>query len=305
MSFVSFRLQIPSTKGRFWTAAIGGGLTYTGVVIGLNAAWYKDYPRSAFHLFNDSGEWEDIDKAGHFLTTYFESNWSFKGALWTGMPRRKAMWLGAGLGLLYQSTVEVLDGFSTKWGFSVYDMGFNILGGGLFVGQELLWDEQRIVLKWSSFPQKYSNIVITNTEGAESILQQRVDELYGTSLAARLLKDYNGQTIWASFNLQAFSKNGNTTIPGWLNIAVGYGAENMFGGFENKWMDDAGNAFEIPNGILPRYRQFFLSPDIDLSRIKTKSPLLKSLLFLANVIKVPAPAVEVNTNGKVKFWWLR
>ena len=292
-------------KGRFYTTAICGGLTYTGVVIGLNQIWYAEFPRSNFHLFDDSGEWEGNDKAGHFLTTYFESAWSFKGALWTGIPRRKAMWLGAGLGMLYQSTVEVLDGFSEKWGFSLYDMAFNTLGAGLFVGQELLWEEQRIILKWSNFPIKYDNIVFENPDGSRAELQQRVDELYGTSLAERLLKDYNGQIVWASFNLKAFSQNENTTLPGWLNVAVGYGAENMFGGFDNEWIDEAGHTFIIPDQILPRYRQFFLSPDIDLSRIKTKSHLLKTLFYLANMIKVPAPAIEVNTQGKFRFWWFR
>ena len=61
-----------------------------------------------------------------------------------------------------------------------------------------------------------------------------------TCLAAagveRMLKDYNGQTYWLSANLKSFFQGSN--IPAWLNVAVGYGADGMFGGFENKWIDE-------------------------------------------------------------------
>jgi Predicted periplasmic lipoprotein (DUF2279) len=291
---------------RFYTALISGTVVYTGLMVGLNEAWYKDYPRSKFHLFNDGKEWEYMDKAGHFMTTYYESRCSYQGAKWTGIPRRKAIWLGAGLGLMYQSSIEVFDGFSTEWGFSVYDMLANTMGAGLFVGQELGWGEQRIVLKFSSWPPTYEELIFTDEVGNEQRLQQRVDELYGTSLPERILKDYNGQTIWASVNLRSFSNNTNTKIPAWLNVAVGYGADNMFGGFSNEWeVEETGSVFKIPDGVLTRQRQFYLSPDIDLTRIKTKSPLLRTLLFLANGLKVPAPALEVNTAGRVRFWWLK
>jgi len=301
-------LEAPDSlhKGRFYTALIGGSLTYAGLMIGLNEAWYKDIPRSKFHFFDDGTEWRYMDKAGHFMTTYYESHASYMGARWTGIPRRKAMWLGAGLGLLYQSSIEMFDGYSEKWGFSVYDMVANTLGAGFFVGQELLWQEQRILLKFSSLPPSYEEQVFIDQFGNEQSIQARVDDLYGTSLPERILKDYNGQTIWASFNINSFHNNDHTKIPDWLNIAVGYGANNMFGGFVNEWeINEEGDLFVIPNGTLGRYNQFYISPDIDLSRIKTKSPLVKTLLFLLNGLKVPAPAMELNTNGKVRFWWLR
>lgn len=301
-------LETPDSlhKGRFYTALISGSLIYSGLMIGLNEAWYADFPRSKFHFFDDSREWEYMDKAGHFMTTYYESHCSFMGARWTGIPRRKAMWLGAGLGLLYQTSIEVLDGFSTKWGFSTYDMMANTLGAGLFVGQELLWQEQRILMKFSSLPPTYEEQIFIDQFGNEQSLQARVDDLYGTTLPERILKDYNGQTIWTSFNINALHNNENTKIPDWLNVALGFGANNMFGGFSNKWeVNEEGDFFQIPDGTLTRYSQFYISPDIDWTRIKTKSPLLKTFLFLLNGLKVPAPAMGINTNGKVRFWWLR
>jgi hypothetical protein len=42
-----------------------------------------------------------------------------------------------------------MDGHSAKWGFSKGDMLANIAGCVLFEGQQLLWHEQRISLKYS------------------------------------------------------------------------------------------------------------------------------------------------------------
>ena len=136
--------------GRFWTCAAGGAVIYTGVSIALWHSWYKDYDIGPFHSFNDWGEWEHMDKWGHVFTAYNEANWSFQGALWTGMDRRKAMWTGVGVSLLLQSTVETMDGFSEKWGFSWSDCGFNLLGAGIFAAQEITWGEQRVVFKVSN-----------------------------------------------------------------------------------------------------------------------------------------------------------
>ena len=132
-------------------------------MISVNQLWYKEYPRSKFHTFNDIGEWEDMDKIGHSFSAYIESRWVFQGAMWTGMDRRKAMWLGAGLGNLFQGSIEILDGFSDKWGFSIGDIGFNAAGSALFVGQELLWREQRITMKYSTHYNNYPNTCLLYT----------------------------------------------------------------------------------------------------------------------------------------------
>ena len=136
--------------GRFWTCAAGGAVIYTGVSFALWHSWYRDYDLGPFHAFNDWGEWEHMDKWGHTFTAYNEANWSFQGALWTGMDRRKAMWTGVGVSMLLQTTVETMDGFSEKWGFSWSDCGFNMLGAGVFAAQEMAWGEQRVVFKVSN-----------------------------------------------------------------------------------------------------------------------------------------------------------
>ncbi len=286
---------------RFWGSAATGAAIYTGVMIGLNEVWYSEFERSKFHFFNDLGEWENMDKLGHTFTAYMEANWVYKGARWTGLENRKSIWLGISLGTLFQASVETLDAYSAKWGFSVPDIAFNTLGVSVFGAQQLIWNEQRILLKVSSFHKPYPDFLVTAVDGSSTtLLSSRAKNLYGGSYAASFLKDYNAMTLWASVNVRSFVKNKESKIPKWLNIAVGYGAENMFGGFQNEWTEDEVN-YVLNNEDFPRYRQVYLSLDIDLSRIKTKSHFLKTLFSLVNVIKIPAPALEINTLGKVQF----
>ncbi|MEZ5038616.1 MAG: DUF2279 domain-containing protein [Saprospiraceae bacterium] len=288
---------------RFWTCAIGGGLVYSGFSIALYESWYKDYELVPFHTFDDLGEWRNMDKMGHFFTAAMESRLSFGGAMWTGMDRRKAMWTGAGVGFLLQTTVEVMDGFSEKWGFSWADVGFNTLGVGFFVGQEIAWQEQRITLKVSHTRPNYNNEPVPSANGlAFSSPQQRANELYGTGFFETFLKDYNGMTIWASFNLHSFLPPNKQTghFPKWLNLAIGYGVDGLYGGYGNTWTDEAGNAFTLAEDAFPRSTQFYLSLDIDLTRIPTKHRWLKTAFNALHWIKIPAPTLEINTLGKVR-----
>jgi len=304
----SNQFLIPSdtlNKKRFWLTAGTGAAIYTGAVIGLSQVWYAESPQSGFHFFNDAGEWEHLDKTGHLYSTYFESKWSFQGARWIGIPHRKAAWLGAGLGMFYQLTIEIMDGFSEEWGFSTYDIGFNTLGALTFLGQELAWQEQRITLKYSAIPKSYPDYQVTSVDGTTTMpLSIRAEEIYGKSYAARLIKDYNIQTHWASANIASFIPNDTHRFPKWLNVAVGYGAENMYGGFENQWTYE-GKDYVLDANLYPRHRQFFISPDIDFTKIETDRPFLKTLFFFLNMVKVPAPAVEFNSLGKTKWHWLR
>jgi hypothetical protein len=53
-----------------------------------------------------------------------------------------------------------------------------------------------------------------------------------------------------------------------------------------------------------RYSQWFLSLDIDLTKIRTRSETARLLLNLIGYIKIPFPAVEFNRIDKVKWHWM-
>ena len=158
-------------------------------------------------------------------------------------------------------------------------------------------------LEGSSYPKRYPEFDVVGSQGTVMTLQERADHLFGTSLPERYLKDYNAQVYWASFNVNSFLPEGNKW-PSWLNLALGYGADNMFGGFENRW-EDAGEVFEVDQELFPRIHQFYLGFDLDLTRIKTDNHFLKGLLSIFNIFKAPSPAIEVNSRGEFTFHILR
>lgn len=250
------------------------------VLVGLNQIWYADYPRSNFHWINDNSEWLQMDKAGHVLSCYHLGSFGQQTLAWSGVSEKKQLIYGATLGLGFMSVVEVMDGYSSNWGASLGDVAANVTGTALFVSQQLAWNEQRIVPKFSFHQTQYAS--------------QRA-EVLGKSLNEQILKDYNGQTYWLSANVHSFFKK--SKIPQWFNVALGYGAEGMITG--NDQLDD-----EISVSDVERYRQFYLSFDADLTKIKTKSHVLKTIFALFNTIKIPAPTFEINGRGDLKFHYL-
>jgi len=254
-------------------AAIGGA-----TLIGLNQIWYADYPRSNFHFINDNNEWLQMDKMGHLFSSYHLGSYGANALKWSGANRKSQLLYGSTLGLAFLTTVEVFDGYSEKWGASMGDVVANISGTALFVSQELLWNEQRIVPKFSFHTTSYAKVR---------------PEVLGNSLSEQILKDYNGQTYWLSANIYSFAKT--SKIPKWLNVAIGYGADGMITGNEDEF--DTTNP--LPES--QRYRQFYFSLDVDLTKIETKSHFVKTILTIFNSIKIPAPTFEIKGSGGTKL----
>ncbi len=279
----------PYNKKRVRLVAAANIIGYSGAMVGLYAAWYKDYPQSKFHVFNDFPEWKQMDKLGHAYSAYAEGKASMELWRWTGINRKKRIWIGGMSGAFYQTVVEVLDAYSSEWGWSWADIGANFIGSGMVVAQELAWDEQRIQFKWSFHRKHY-----------DPSLNGRANKLFGQSDAERFLKDYNGQTYWLSTNLKSFFPH--SKIPAWLAVSFGTGVEGLFGATENIGKDKQGN-IEFYRPDVKRYRQWFLAPDIDLTKIKTNKKGIKFVLMVLNLFKFPTPSLEYS-NGRVKFNWI-
>lgn len=276
---------------RQWIIGSVNAAGYGGSLIILSNTWYKNYPHSSFHTFNDVGEWMQVDKFGHAWTAYNTGKASTAMWKWAGLNNKKATLIGGLSGAAYLTVIEFLDAHSSQWGWSWGDMTANIFGSGLFISQQLAWQEQRIQYKFSFHRNNYG----------DPQLEKRSDDLFGSSWYERMLKDYNAQTYWFSFNLKSFFPKSN--LPPWLNVSVGYGADGMFGGFENKWVDgDPG--FPINRTDIPRKRQFYLAPDIDFTKIKTNSKFFKTVFSALNAFKCPAPTLMLDSKGKLKVYAL-
>lgn len=256
----------------------GYGIAYTGIAL----AWYRDFPLTDFHWFNDNHEWAQVDKGGHFLGGYQGARGMIGLYKWAGLPRKKAALYGGLIGFMSLAPIEVFDGLAEKWGASWGDLAVDFAGAALAFGNEMLWSEQRIQFKVSYHGTAYPLL--------------RPD-VFGNSYT-RLLKDYNGHTLWASARVHSWLPEGKfkQKYPRWLNVAFGYGAEGMLGGYIDGRLTPAIRARE--------YRQYYLSLDVDLSAIPTSSGALDLILDVLNVIHLPAPALEYNSKFGLRWHWL-
>ncbi|RAK20203.1 putative lipoprotein DUF2279 [Flavobacterium aquaticum] len=262
-------------KSRRTGVYIGESVALGATLIGLNQIWYKDYPQTNFHFINDNNQWLQMDKLGHMYSTYHLGRVGSEMLQWSGASKKEQLIYGSTLGLGFLTVVEVFDGFSQEWGASSGDIIANLSGTALYVSQEVLWKEQRITPKFSFHQTKFAS--------------QRPETL-GASFNEEILKDYNGQTYWLSFNVHSFTKD--SFIPKWLNLAIGYSGEGMLYGNDSEALE---------NGIIQNpYRQFYLSLDVDLTKITTKSHFLKTLFSVFNTIKIPAPTLQYDEYNGLK-----
>ena len=192
--------DIPSSfhPARYWTAVGVSTIGYGTALFSLNELWYKQYPRTSFHFFNDAEEWLQMDKAGHLFSAYFEADWSHGIVRWTGVKRTPSIWAGALIAVGLQATLETLDGFSSKWGFSISDFTTNIAGSALWATQEFAWDEQRIRVKVSATYRSYADEIVPGNPSGSTTLKTRTDDLFGKNI-------FHGRIAWQTY---VFRMNG-------------------------------------------------------------------------------------------------
>jgi len=250
----------------------------TASLISLNELWYADYPRSPLHSFNDNREWLQMDKVGHSFTCYQLSFAGYDAFKWAGFNENTSLYAGSSAGLLFMTGIEIMDGRSAEWGFSWGDMAANIAGTSLFIGQQKIWNEQRMQIKFSYSQSEFA-------KWNPSIL--------GRNFQQRLFKDYNAQTYWCSANVSRFLAD-DAAFPKWLNVAIGYGATGMTRGEMND--------YDVNN--FRRAREYYVSFDADLNQVKWPKKWMKITARVLSFIKLPAPALEVQSDGKVKLYAL-
>lgn len=264
---------------RLRKVVIGESIVFVATSVGLYYLWYKKFPRNRFHFIHDGREWFKMDKMGHATTAYTIATMHHDLMRWSGVKPGTAIATSTITSLAFLSIVEMMDGFSTDWGFSKGDMVANISGAALFAAQQHWWGQQRVSLRVSA---RFSPYAKYNPQ------------LLGNNWASRLMKDYNGQTYWLSVNIRSFLKS-NSNFPVWLNAAAGYGADGMISAAKNPESIDGKS---VPK--FKRTQQFYLAADADFSNLSTSEALSVPLYFL-QFIKTPAPAVEINSEGKIKL----
>jgi len=242
-------------------------VTYGVSLVALNYLWYDDAEKQSFQFFNDNDEWKQVDKLGHFYAAFHLSAVTSHALQRCNVPVRKSDMVAAITGFALLVPIEIFDGFSDAYGASGGDLLADAGGALFYLGQKRLWNEIRIHPKFSFQRTDYA--------------PQRPNVL-GDGLASEMLKDYNGQTEWISFDMDKFSR-----FPKWLNLAVGYGVDGMI---------YANNQANFQTGLTPK-RQFYVALDFDLNAFHSKSKLINTIIYFVNMIKLPAPALEFSSGG--------
>ncbi|CAN5554999.1 hypothetical protein BH23BAC1_BH23BAC1_42130 [soil metagenome] len=149
---VSDSLSSQQKRDRLLGLSIGFAAGYTTGMILLHQAWYKYDDRTSFHFFNDNSHWNQMDKAGHFWAAYHQSRLGVDMLKWAGVKEKKAIIYGSLVGILFQTPIEIFDGFSEEYGASLGDMAANTLGSAGVFAQQLLWGELRIFQNFPFIP---------------------------------------------------------------------------------------------------------------------------------------------------------
>lgn len=264
---------------RFYPIAVGASAV--SAMGGLYFLWYKDYPMESFHFYDDLQQWGGMDKLGHLGSGYGLAEMVALGAVPCGYSQTQAANMGALFSMGFLTGIEIIDGFSTGWGFSPWDALANGSGVGLFYLQQRFWKEQRIRLKFSWWP---------------SGIAQWNPNLLGDGFPATLLKDYNAQRYWISISPTSFSKNPKRKKYSWLAIAFGYGIGGYVGARANE-----GDYMHVP-----RTQHVYFAPDIHWSKIPSRHRFIRTVFKALEYIKLPSPALEFNWGHKtgMRFHWL-
>lgn len=224
--------------------------------------WWKDN-RTSFHFQEDLKYGLSVDKLGHFYGASVLTFVFSRSLQWANFPERDALWWGAGASALFQTYVEIEDGFST-WGFDRVDFASDMLGAFYPVAQHYSPFLQNFNFKFSYHPSP-----LLNEPGGIGFQGQK----------HILFDDYEGQTIWLSIRVKDLLPQSPAAIwPGWLCLAVGYGARDII----------SSNPYSV----------LYLSLDYDMTRlIPGDTAFLKTLGQALNFIHFPAPTIRITPHA--------
>ncbi len=184
------------------TAIVGGaGL---GLIVGfhaaMNEAWWQN--AAPFRLKDDWSTVLQVDKAGHAFAGYVISYGAAEALSACGVGWDGATIAGSIAGFGYQMYVEVQDGFSEGWGFSLSDMAADALGAGLYLGQHYSTALQNFTPKYQYVPSAWIDVPRNSTTWID---------------------DYNSSSFWLSANVASlFPAAARAGWPSWLEISLGY-----------------------------------------------------------------------------------
>jgi hypothetical protein len=265
----SARAEQTSLNG--WRLA--GISTVGGATLGVtywyaNRTWWKD-DHTRFHFDNgaDLVYSRNLDKFGHVYGGAIAAD-MFSGALrWSGLDRVSSAWYGFALSMFVQMVIEVKDGFSPRWGYSVWDVTTGTLGS-LFTTLKVhnpVFEALDIKFSYYMRNDKYFSWIKSDGTGTWN-------------------DDYINQTYWISAKMHSLlPERAATWWPSWLALALGVGVDDSLNGYDSRHPDRTNGNIEL-----------YLALDVDVTRIlPSDNAFWETFKHYLNYIKFPAPALRL------------
>ena len=255
------------------------GLWYTGDRVPFH--WYADAPPE--DAIPDDGWLDDwhtyvqMDKGGHALTAWGIARAYGAYGTWSGLSDRQAGLFGATVATLFQSQIELFDGFDPAYGASRTDLVANVVGAAVGGAQVAFpGRSDAVTFKVSYHPSPYYDRTVSSVAPARFV--------------GNAIKDYDGLSYWA---VARPSRLGAPAWwPRWLGVAVGYGGD----GLEHPVSGLTTGGGE--GGPVHR-RQVYLGLDLDfLEAERRRLPrALRPVAAVLSIVRLPFPALELGGGG--------
>ncbi|MEN3039018.1 MAG: DUF2279 domain-containing protein [Candidatus Kryptonium sp.] len=244
-----------------------------GIVLGATGAvltiahiqqynsWWKG-ELTSFHFRDDFNQVLGADKFGHAYFSFLISDLLGRSLRWAGVRKNLSLICGGVGSLLFQTYVEIEDGFRPKLGFSISDQVSNVIGAFLPYARENFEFLKSINFKISLFPS----------------------EKFKSGAHRFIVDDYESLYFWFGFDVSKILNADFLKV--WfidiIDIAVGYSVKQI------NWDGDG-------------KREIFLAIDYDLTKIPLKIYLFKQILYLLNYYHLPAPTFRIAPSFRFYF----
>jgi hypothetical protein len=197
----------PIARGLRWkNAAVIGGIAATVGIYGMNS-WWEDGFSGSFRTVDEGWFGQDTyaggaDKAGHIYSTYTGARLLTRAFEALGNDPGHALRLGAWTSLGVMTAVEVVDGFSKKYRFSMEDAVANAVGAAFAV-------------------------LVEKNPRIDALLDFRLlyqQDDYVQQAGANPGSDYSGQTYLLVVKADGIPRLREVPVVRYLELLVGYNA---------------------------------------------------------------------------------
>lgn len=259
------RISVPKTIAVASITAASYGAAYFLV---FKKGWW-DEEGNSFHFENDFDYAMNVDKLGHFSSGVLMGEFFYEGYHWAGISEFNSYLLAGTSAMLTHVAIDVKDGFSPEWGFSIFDVLAGSLGGFYPMAKRYVPWFKYIDLKWSYWIN--SDVYYENTD------------------TGVFTDDYPNHTYWCSFKIYRMLPYGaRKYYPEWLALAAGLSIDDVIF-HRGMGKHPKGGSYEV-----------YLALDYDLEAFHPHKWWSRKLVTALNYIKWPAPTIQVYPD--VKFF---